>query len=153
MLNKQELAQGVDSRRDALPAALADLVQMVRCGDMGHAALNQSDKLLRANQLTKVGAWVDATLAVLDLELPSWQLRRLQLEDGLWICSLSQRPQSPLMHDDMAEAQHEDLIWAVVGAMVEAHRLSVPRRPTATKIAAQVRCKPTGIPLDCDDFA
>jgi hypothetical protein len=153
MLSKRELAQGFDSRLSALPSALADLVQRVRCGDIGHLVLNKNDKILRANRLTRVGAWIDATLAVLDLELPSWKLRRIQFEDGLWICSLSQRPQSPLQHDDMAEAQNEELRLAIVGAMVEAHRLSVPRRPRATKIAPQLNCKSTGIPLDCDDFA
>jgi hypothetical protein len=54
----------------------------------------------------------------------------------------------------MAEAQHEELALAIVGAMVEAHRLSTSRRPRATRLAfPQINNRASGIPLNCDDFA
>ena len=40
-------------------------------------------------RLIESGAFADATLAVLELELPQWKLRRLIYEDGEWHRSLS----------------------------------------------------------------
>src|SRR5262245_31321606 len=50
----------------------------------------------RVNQLIAAGAWTDAALALLALELPQWQVRRLVHEDGEWLCTLSKQPQLPL---------------------------------------------------------
>jgi hypothetical protein len=43
----------------------------------------------RLDQLTEVGAWSDAALDLIELELPAWKVRRLICEDGVWLCSLS----------------------------------------------------------------
>jgi hypothetical protein len=52
----------------------------------------------RVNQLIEAGAWADATLAMVELELPYWNLRRLVHEDGEWLCSLSKQPNLPVRH-------------------------------------------------------
>ena len=35
------------------------------------------------------GAWTDAALALIDLELPQWQFRRIAYDEGEWSCALS----------------------------------------------------------------
>jgi hypothetical protein len=41
------------------------------------------------SRLVEQGAWIDASLALLDFDSPPWKLRRLLREDGEWFCSLS----------------------------------------------------------------
>jgi hypothetical protein len=45
----------------------------------------------RIVRLIEFGAFADATLALLELELPQWTLRRLVHEDGEWHCALSRQ--------------------------------------------------------------
>jgi hypothetical protein len=68
------------------------------------------------------GAFTDAALALLELELPHWKLRRLIREDDEWHCSLSKQLGLPAEFDDMAEGNHESLPLAVLDAFVEARR-------------------------------
>lgn len=48
----------------------------------------------KLDALIAAGAWIDAALALLELELPQWTLRRLVYDDGEWHCSLSKHPPS-----------------------------------------------------------
>jgi hypothetical protein len=72
------------------------------------------------NQLAACGAWTDAVLLLLQLELPQWKLRRLLYDDGEWHCLLSKRPQLPLGFDDGVEAAHEVLPLAILSAFIRA---------------------------------
>jgi hypothetical protein len=77
----------------------------------------------RAGQLKRLieaGAWTDAALALVELELPQWKLRRLACDDGQWHCRLSAQPGLPDGFDDIAEATHEVIALAILGALVEA---------------------------------
>lgn len=76
----------------------------------------------RFDRLTKTSAWTDAAIALIGLELPAWKLRRLVYEGGAWLCSLSQRTEMPVELDDTADAHHENLPLAILGAFVEARR-------------------------------
>src|SRR5262245_54758100 len=67
----------------------------------------------RVVRLIECGAFADAMLSLLELELPQWKLRRLVCEDG-WHCS-----GVPADLDDMAEAQHESMPLAILGAFIE----------------------------------
>ena len=40
--------------------------------------VNKSEQAARIDRLIEAGAWTDAALAVIALELPDWQLRRLE---------------------------------------------------------------------------
>jgi hypothetical protein len=102
----------------------------------------------RLVRLIESGAFADAMLALLELELPQWKLRRLVCEDGEWHCSLSKQLGLPAELDDMAEA----LPLAIVGAFLEAGRHS------RTASEGQPRSVPPvwltdGYALCCDDFA
>jgi hypothetical protein len=84
--------------------------------------LAQTERLSRVIRLAEIGAWTEAALALIELELPLWRVRRLAHENGEWLCSLSQRPNLPMMLDDCAEATHEVLPLAMLCAFVEACR-------------------------------
>jgi hypothetical protein len=73
-------------------------------------------------RLAQIGAWTEATFALIALELPFWTVRRLAYENGEWLCSLSRQPNLPMTFDDCAEASHEVLPLAMLCAFVEACR-------------------------------
>ena len=52
-------------------------------------SLGQSGKTARVERLIQSGAWTDAALALIDLELPQWQVRRIAYDEGEWHCALS----------------------------------------------------------------
>jgi hypothetical protein len=113
-------------------------------------ACTQATHKARVNQLIEAGAWTDATLAMAELELPSWNLRRLIREDGEWLCSLSKQPNLPLALDDTAEASHQVLPLAILAAFVEARRKTEAMRETSQTVP---QLRPTsGYAVCCDNF-
>ena len=75
------------------PALTADLISNVVADACTRLpVLNKAGKAARLDQLIEAGAWSDAALALIELELPAWKLRRLVYEDGEWFCSLSKQP-------------------------------------------------------------
>jgi hypothetical protein len=106
----------------------------------------------RVIRLVEFGAFADAILALLALELPQWKLRRLIREDDEWHCSISKQLGLPAELDDMAEASHESLSLAILSAFVEARRHSLTAGEGRPKSVPQVR--PTrGYAICCDNFA
>jgi len=113
--------------------------------------LNKSGKAARIGQLIESGGWTDAAIAVIELEMPGWKLRRLVYENGEWFCSLSRQPNMPADLDDSADAAHQVLPLAILRAFVEARRRSKVATVSASGIpqfqpaAGDVVC--------CDNFA
>jgi hypothetical protein len=70
-----------------------------------------AEKAARIDQLIEAGAWSDAALALVELELPAWKLRRLVYEDGQWLCSLSKQPNLPAALDDTATRVTRCCLW------------------------------------------
>jgi hypothetical protein len=87
-------------------------------------SLGQSDKTARVEQLIRSRAWTDAALALIDLELPLWHIRRLAYDDGEWHCALSRERELPDWLDQSIETHHADLALAILGAFIEARRSS-----------------------------
>lgn len=85
----------------------------------------------RLAQLIRSGAWTDAALVLIALERPLWQVRRLAYDDGEWHCALSRERELPDWLDQSIEARHTDLALAILSALVEARRLSVPESRTS----------------------
>ncbi len=111
-------------------------------------------KLGRAGQLDRLadaGAWTDAALALIALELPAWKVRRLAYENGEWLCSLSRQPHAPIMLDDAAEAVHEVLPLAILRAFIEARRRTTLKTESAPA-HSQLGSAP-GLVLCCDNFS
>ncbi len=88
------------------------------------SSVGQSEKTARIEQLIQSGAWTDATLALIDLELPQWQVRRIAYDDGEWYCALSRERELPEWLDQSIEARHADLALAILSAFVDAQRVS-----------------------------
>jgi hypothetical protein len=103
-------------------------------------------------RLIESGAFVDATLALLTLELPGWTLRRLVHDDGEWHCALSRQPALPAELDETADASHEILPLSLLGAFVEAQRCEATAQEGRPSSVPQVRGM-EGYAVCCDNFA
>ena len=93
--------------------------------------LGQTEKTTRLAQLIQSDAWTDAALALIDLELPLWQVRRLTYDNGEWYCALSRERELPDWLDQSIEARHADLALAILCAFLEARRISAPESRTS----------------------
>jgi hypothetical protein len=94
--------------------------------------------------LIESGAFVDATLGLIELDLPHWKLRRLMFDDGEWNCSLSKQLELPIELDEMAEGSHEDLPLAILSAVIEARCSSLTANEERPKTLPQVSTR-TGV--------
>ncbi len=84
--------------------------------------LARAEAFDRLMHLAKIGAWTEATFALIAFELPLWRVRRLAFENNEWLCSLSHQLNLPMTFDDCAEASHAVLPMAMLCAFVEACR-------------------------------
>ena len=115
-------------------------------------ALRAAGKTAWLDRLIEAGAWNDAVLALIELELPAWKLRRLVYDDGEWYCSLSRQPYLPADIDDAAEASHEVMPLAILGAFVDARRRVTGACEATVSTVPQVRPAPAHV-MCCDNFA
>jgi hypothetical protein len=113
--------------------------------------LSKSAKVAQIDRLIEAGAWTDAALAVVALELPDWQLRRLEYDGGQWFCALSRGPNLPAMLDDTADANHELMPLAILRAFFQARRM-IEIAPRATSPLPQVSAVADSF-VCCDNFA
>jgi hypothetical protein len=103
------------------------------------------------NRLIESRACTDATLALVELELPQWKLRRIIHENGEWLCSLSKQSRLPVGVDEVVEASHEDLPLAILIAFLRARRDAAVSAASLTTVP-EVRPVP-GYAMCCDNFA
>jgi hypothetical protein len=147
---------GLDRLGDRLrlaPSVTVDLISAVIASACTRLpAMAKAGKARRLSQLIEIAAWSDAVLALIEIEIPAWRLRRLVHEDGEWHCSLSRAPNLPVELDETADGSHEVLGLAMLSAFLAArHRVSAASE-TEVRTVPQVR--PTlGYPICCDNFA
>lgn len=111
----------------------------------------QSERTVRLMRLIDAGAWADAALALLELELPLWQLRRVAYDDGEWHCALSCERELPDWLDGAVEARHADLALALLSAFAEAQaRTAEATRPSVPSV--RQTADPLYEPVGCDHF-
>jgi hypothetical protein len=128
----------LDERLRDAPAATADLISDVigeTCRRFPSAG--QTGKTARIERLIETGAWTDAALALIDLELPQWQLRRITYDGGEWHCALSRQRELPEWLDQSIEAHHADLPLAILSAFVNVRRISTPSSRTSVPIVSR----------------
>ncbi len=130
---------GLQARIDAATAATPDLFLDVVAQACLRHAIPQTEKRRRLGTLIEAGAWLDAALALIDLELPLWSVRRLVCDEGDWLCSLSREPNLPLPLDDTADAHHAVPALAVLAAFVEARMRTAPARSRVSALPATAR--------------
>jgi hypothetical protein len=136
---------GLDDRLHDALAVTADLVSEV-IGTAGRRLPS------RIKPLIESGAWTDAALALLELELPQWRLRRLAYDDGEWHCALSRQRELPDWLDQSIDAHHADLPLAILRAFVGARRQYAPSSRTSVPVVSS-RVSPLYEPVCCDNFA
>ena len=145
----------LDELDDALRQASALVPQLfqkvVASACLRYQSLRSSGKAARIDRFIASGAWTDAALTLIELELPNWKIRRVVFENGEWLCSLSRQPNLPVELDDPAEASHQMLPLAILHAFVAARRVSAVR-PKAISAVPQVRPATEQL-LSCDNFA
>jgi hypothetical protein len=114
--------------------------------------LRAARKTGQLDRLIEAGAWTDAATTLIGLELPAWHLRRLVYDGGEWICSLSRQPNMPVEMDDTADARHEVMALAVLGAFVAALRRRASESAPAPATVPSVR-QATEQAVCCDNFS
>jgi hypothetical protein len=120
--------------RDASEVDATLMAEIIAAACRRYPSLDQNEKTARLEQLIRSGAWTDAALALIDLELPLWQIRRLAYDDGEWFCALSRERELPDWLDQSIETHHGDLALAILGAFVEARRLTAPNSRTSVPV-------------------
>jgi hypothetical protein len=116
-----------------------------------HSHPGQAAALARIERLIAAEAWAEVALALIDLELPQWQLRRLAYDGGEWHCALSRRRELPDWLDQAVEASHPDLPGALLEAFLGALRIGQPLgRPSVPAVPRESAPCAT---LCCDNFA
>ncbi len=114
-------------------------------------SVGQTEKTARIERLIQTAAWTDAALALIDLELPLWQIRRIAYDEGEWYCALSRERELPDWLDRSVESHHADLALAILGAFVDARRVALPGRRTSVP-AVPRDANPLYEPVSCDNF-
>ena len=141
-----------DRLRDASAVTPELMSQIVDETCRRYPPIRRTTKSLGIERLIQSGAWTDAAFALIDLELPQWQVRRIVYDEGEWHCALSRQRELPDWLDSCIETQHADLPLAILSAFVDAQRVSVPSVKTSVPTAPNA-AKPLYEPVCCDNFA
>jgi hypothetical protein len=141
-----------DRLRNALEANATLMAETIDTAYRRFPSSGRSEEIARIEQLIRSEAWTDAALALIDLELPLWQLRRIAYDGGEWYCALSRQRELPDWLDQSIETRHADLALAILSAFVEARRISAPSGrpsvPVVTRTATRLY-----EPVCSDNFA
>jgi hypothetical protein len=108
-----------DRLRDAYVVTVDFLSDLIKQTCRRFPSNGQSSKTARIERLIQSQAWTDAALALIDLELPQWQIRRIAYDEGEWYCALSSQRELPEWLDQSIEGRHADLALAILSAFVE----------------------------------
>jgi hypothetical protein len=142
----------VDRLRHATEVNAILMAEIVESACRRFPSAGQSEKTARIEELIRSGAWTDAALSLIDLELPLWHVRRIAYDGGEWYCALSCQRELPDWLDQSIEGRHQNLALAILSALVEAQGATASSsRPSVP--AVPHRADPVSIPLCCDNFA
>jgi hypothetical protein len=114
--------------------------------------MERTGKTSRIERLIQNAAWTDAALALIDLELPLWQVRRIAYDEGEWYCALSRQRELPDWLDRSIESHNPDLALAILSAFVEARRIAMPSSRTSVPTVPR-DANPLYEPASCENFA
>ena len=141
-----------DRLRDAHAVTAELMSEIITEACRRFPSVGQAGKTARIERLIGSGAWTDAALALIDLELPMWQVRRIAYDEGEWYCALSRERELPDWLDRSIEARHADLALAILSAFVDAGRLVAPSSRTSVPTVSRdshLSCEP----VCCDNFS
>jgi hypothetical protein len=151
-LSEHHHSRQIGDRLRNTNAASAELVLEV----IGEAcrrfpSAGRTGRTARIERLIEAGAWTDAALALIDLELPQWQVRHIAYDEGEWHCALSRERELPDWLDQSIEIRHADLSLAILSAFVDAQAISAPRSTTSVP-AVSHDAGALYEPACCDNF-
>ena len=138
--------------RDA-PVVTATLMQeIIEHGCRRVLPSRSTARTARIECLIAAAAWTEAALALIELELPQWQLRRIAYDSGEWHCALSRERELPDWLDQSIDARHPDLALAILGTFIDAQAISRPQsRPSVPSVSRDAN--PLYAPVCCDNFS
>ncbi|HEY9011663.1 MAG TPA: hypothetical protein VIN06_11650 [Devosia sp.] len=113
-----------------LPPAVASMFAAVAEGSKNYPPIGSASRSARLERVARAGAWTEAALALLELELPNWHVRRLEQDDHEWYCTLSRHPRAPREFDDSVDGRGPSLALAILDALLEAHQRSLSEEDT-----------------------
>jgi hypothetical protein len=152
-LLRETTPANLSDRLRGAPVVTATLMQEIignACRRFPSSA--STEKTARIERLIAAAAWTEAALALIDLELPQWQLRRIAYDSGEWYCALSRERELPDWLDQSIEARHPDLALAILSAFVDAQRTVAPRTRTSVPLVPRDTDE-VSTPICCDNFA
>lgn len=114
-------------------------------------SIRWTENSARIDRLMKSGAWTDTVIALIEVELPQWRIRRIAYDAGEWHCALSRHHELPDWLDPSIECSHRDLPLAILGAFVEAARVR-SRSPGTSVPGIRPMAQAIYTPLCCDNF-
>ncbi len=142
----------IDQRlRDANAVTEKLMSQLIGATCRRYPSIGQAAKTTRIERLIDSQAWTDAALALIDLELPQWRIRRIAYDEGEWHCMLSHTRELPEWLDQPIETRHADLPLAILSAYLDAQRIVASSHQTSVPIVTRDNTLYT--PLSCDNFA
>jgi hypothetical protein len=98
------------------------LFALIASGAKAYPPIGSASRSARLERLTTAGGWTEAALALVELELPHWRVRRLEYDGGEWHCLLSLYPSMPREFDDAVDGRDVLLPLAILDALLEARR-------------------------------
>jgi hypothetical protein len=103
------------------------------------------------DQLIEAGGLTEAALALVNLELPLWQIRRITYDEGEWHCAMSRQRELPEWLDQAIETNHASLTLAIVSVYIETLRQIEASREPSRPSVPQTRGGQFE-PVCCDNF-
>lgn len=142
---------GAQAASDIAPLDTATFTAICLASCKRLPAMRRSADARRLDRLVEAGAWTDAALALIAIELPAWQLRRLAFDEGEWHCALSTQRDMPDWLDDAVETHHPDMATAIL----DAFRIVISRKGTSRLAQVPVRRateRSDFAPISCEDY-
>lgn len=143
--------RAAEDRCIQIPALTAGVFGDVLATSCHHLRATQhAEQASHLNRLVEAGAWTDAALAMIAIELPQWQLRRLAYDGGEWHCTLSSHREMPEWLDQSIETHHADLPQALLNAFLEAQQESAP--PPVSSVPGTRKRSTEFESVPCDNY-
>ncbi|WP_164718311.1 MULTISPECIES: hypothetical protein [Bradyrhizobium] len=141
-----------DRLRNAQAMTRPLMIEIIETACRRIPSLGQNERTARLTRLIDAEAWADAALALMELELPVWQVRRIAYDEGEWHCALSRERELPDWLDAAVEARHADLALALLSAFLDVRALAVDlSRPSVPSVRPVP--DPLYEPVACDNFS
>jgi hypothetical protein len=109
----------------SLSPAVASTFAAIANGSKAYPPIGSASRSARLARVAEAGAWTEAALALVELELPRWHVRRIEHDGSEWYCTLSLHRRMPRELDDAVDGRSSLLPLAILDALLEARRRSL----------------------------